>query len=471
MKYFNTILAGKYLSQINFYLIVFFVLRLYHISNPPLEVAHNWRQTTVTMVARNFYEVNNNILYPRVDFAGTKTGITGMEFPFLNYFIYLISCAFGYAHWYGRLINLIVSTFGILYFNKIIKKYFSSDIAFYSSIVLLFSLWFPYSRKIMPDTFSFSLVMMSVFYGIEYFNSNKIKNLLLYFIFGLIGVLSKLPSGYILIVFSLFVFNPDVYKKTKVVFVFTTFLMLIPIFYWYFYWVPYLNKTYKFSHFYMGDSISNGIRELKNNLFATFSKFFDNAIKYIGFFIFLFGLWMGFYKKNRNLLLIFFVSTFGFVIVILKAGFAFHHHSYYIIPFVPVMAFVCGYGISAIKSQKLKIIFVIAISLEGFLNNMDDFFIRDKDYQLINLESDLDKLGKKTDLILINSETKPTPMYFTHRKGLITYNDSLIKNDFISCYKNKGYKFVVVLKQTFGSEIKLNLEQKISNPYYDIYKL
>ena len=80
--------AFPYFSNIRFWIVVLFIIRLIGITNPPLEVEHNWRQTTVTMVARNFLEVDNNIFYPRVDFAGDKTGITGMEFPLLNYMIY-----------------------------------------------------------------------------------------------------------------------------------------------------------------------------------------------------------------------------------------------------------------------------------------------------------------------------------------------------------------------------------------------
>ena len=118
------------LSDIRFWILLFFILRLYGITNPPLEVAHNWRQTTVTMAARNFYETDNNILLPRIDIAGEKSGITGMEFPFLNYLIYLVSLVFGYAHWYGRLINLVISSIGIFYFYKLIVKYFGVKVAF-----------------------------------------------------------------------------------------------------------------------------------------------------------------------------------------------------------------------------------------------------------------------------------------------------------------------------------------------------
>ena len=71
----------RILNDIRFWILIFLLIRLIGITNPPIETGHNWRQTTVTMVARNFVEVDNNILYPRIDIAGEKTGITGMEFP------------------------------------------------------------------------------------------------------------------------------------------------------------------------------------------------------------------------------------------------------------------------------------------------------------------------------------------------------------------------------------------------------
>ncbi|MFM6983581.1 MAG: hypothetical protein ACKOXF_05580, partial [Chitinophagaceae bacterium] len=82
---------SHYLKDIRFWIIVFFIVRLYGIMFPPLEVSHNWRQTTVTMVARNFTEDGAHLLYPKIDIAGEKSGITGMEFPVLNYLIYLVS--------------------------------------------------------------------------------------------------------------------------------------------------------------------------------------------------------------------------------------------------------------------------------------------------------------------------------------------------------------------------------------------
>src|SRR6187551_3709817 len=92
----------KIFSDIRFWLILLAIVRLYAITLPPLEFQHAWRQADGLMIARNFYETDSNIFYPRVDTAGEKTGITGSEFPILNYLMYLVSLVFSYQHWYGR---------------------------------------------------------------------------------------------------------------------------------------------------------------------------------------------------------------------------------------------------------------------------------------------------------------------------------------------------------------------------------
>src|SRR5690606_34525032 len=86
------------LRDIRVIIVLFFLVRLYGITNPPLETTHHWRQTSVTMVARNLVEDHLNVLYPRMDTAGALTGITGMEFPFLNTLIAFCIILFGPAH-------------------------------------------------------------------------------------------------------------------------------------------------------------------------------------------------------------------------------------------------------------------------------------------------------------------------------------------------------------------------------------
>jgi hypothetical protein len=471
----QTIGFSTLLKDIRFWIVFFFLIRLIGITNPPLEVAHNWRQTTVTMVARNFLEIDNNILYPRIDFAGEKTGITGMEFPVLNYLIYLVSELFGYQHWYGRLINLMISSMGIWWFFKLIRNYFTKEIAFNASLILLVSIWFQFSRKIMPDTFSMSLIIGGIYYASNYFN-NEIKSKKIFHLFFsifllLVGVLSKLPSGYLFVVFLFFIIDKDIVIQRKIIFLVILSLVMIPVIFWYFYWVPMLVEKYQFWHFFMGKSISLAIQELQNNIGDAFKRFYDTALKFIGFGVFVFGIIMAIRQKEKRILYLFLITFLGFIVIILKAGFHFTHHSYYIIPFVPIMALIAGYGLSLIKNKKIAIFLLIAICLEGIGNQLQDFRIKKEDKAILNLEKELDQFSSKNELVLINSGECPTTMYFTHRKGWIATDEKIANENYINELVKKGLKYIIILKNDDHNEIKLtNRKILFQNGHHTIYR-
>lgn len=468
----DTLKMKNIFSNIRFWIILFFIVRLYGITNPPLEVAHNWRQTTVTMVARNFLEVDNSILYPRIDIAGEKTGITGMEFPVLNYLIYLMSLVFGYADWYGRLINLTVSSIGIFYFYKIIRKYFTSKIAFYSAFLLLLSVWYTYSRKIMPDTFSMSLLIIGYYHGTNYLDKEgRSRQLFYFFVFTLLGILAKLPSIYILSTLVMFIFNKQILFQRKIVLVGVTGLLSIIVAIYYFYWAVHLTNQYEFSHFFLGKSFSEGIVEIFSNLNQVFDKFYEEALGYTGFILFLFALLNCFIKKNKLLTQIFTISFLSFLLIIFKSGFAFYEHSYYIIPFAPIMALIVANFLESLKIKHV-IIFLTLFTTEAIISKNHDFYIKEQNSQLLYLEPLLDSLEiSRSDLILINSGNVPTPMYFAHRKGWVTWNNEIENQNYITDLKAKGLRYIIILKRTFGSEIQLSYTKIFDDANFAVYSV
>lgn len=140
----------KFFGDIRFFIVLAFLLRLFNITLAPVEVGHNWRQTTVLMVARNFVEGEFDLLHPKVDMAGELTGITGMEFPLLNAAHAAVSEVVGYDHWYGRLIVLLFSSWAMWSLFALLRRVLHARWAHHTVLVLLVSLWFIYSRKIMP---------------------------------------------------------------------------------------------------------------------------------------------------------------------------------------------------------------------------------------------------------------------------------------------------------------------------------
>lgn len=459
------------INSIGFWIVFFFILRLHGITNPPLEVSHNWRQTTVNMVARNYLEVDNNILYPRVDMAGDKTGITGMEFPIFNYTIYAVSSVFGYEHWYGRLINLLLSSIGILYFFKCVRIFFSQKTALYSSLFLLGSIWFAFSRKVMPDTFSVSLVIIGIYHALTYFSKRGISHfrLILFILFTSLGILAKLPSGFLLGIFMLHLVDRSISYNKKYVFSIYVALLLAPVFLWYFYWSPFLVDTYGYSHFFSGRSLIEGFSQLVSNPILTLKQFYESAIGVSGFIIFTFSwIWL-FQQKEWKLINAWLILSLIFFVFMLKGGFNFYHHNYYIIPFVPIMALVAGRGMSELL-PKWAIPLMLIFFADGIARSVQDFHIRENYAPIAKLEEKLDVHSKADDLILINSRTSPTPMYFSHRKGWIESND-VITPTYLNEVKSKGCKWVVILKSAFGEQKELDLEKVYSTKDYDIYQL
>jgi hypothetical protein len=456
------------ITDIRFWIIFFFLIRLIGITNAPLEIGHNWRQSLTCMVARNFMEGNPNLLYPKIDMAGNQTGIIGTEFPFYNYLIYLVSMVFGYTHWYGRLINLVVSSFGIYFFYKLAEKISNRQIAFNASILLLTSIWFAFSRKIMPDTFSVSLVIIGLYYGYTYLTSGNGFKLFLFFLYCTLGMLCKIPSLSLMAVLPLALFATQIPIKRRLSVLILSGIGIGIVCLWYFNWVPYLVNTYHYQ-LYFPKGLKEGFNEITPLLPQLFEKFYFTSLSsFIALPFFLIGI--VFMSKDSNiyvktgLVLI----TLTFMVFILKTGAVFPLHSYYIIPFTPVMALAAGFGLNRIPAKYLYIALVM-IALEGTANQQHDFFIKKSEKYKLSLEEIANNNISKNDLIVINGGASPQEIYFAHRKGWTVENDKLNKNE-LNQLVQSGACCLIIDKKSFTQAIDY-YPIIYSGVDFDIYKL
>lgn len=455
------------LSDIRFWIIIYFLIRLIGITNAPLEIAHNWRQSLTNMIARNFLEIDSNILYPRIDMAGNSSGIIGSEFPLFNYLVFLVSSIFDYTHWYGRLINLTISSFGIYFYFLLIEKLFNKRIAFSSTIVLLSSIWFAYSRKIMPDTFSVSLVIIGLYYCYTYIETGTKFTLLSAFLFITLGVLSKIPALSLVSAIGIVFFIKGIpfYRKINILVAIT--LSTIIVFIWYFYWVPYLVNTYHFQ-LYFPKGIIEGINEIKVFLPQLFEKFYFSALhSYIALIFFILGIYLFFKKSSRMYTIGLSMITLVFLVFIIKTGAVFPFHSYYIIPFVPVMSFITGYGLLIIPRRFLFIPLVL-ISIEGIANQQDDFFIKKSKMYKLTLEKLAEKHIPKHELIVINGGLSPQDIYFAHRRGWSVDNHKMNTHT-IDSLKLLGAGYLIMDRVNNSNLLDYSIEYSDEN--YIIYKL
>ena len=503
----------RYLTDARILILVFFLIRLYGITNPPLERNHNWRQATTNMYARNFLEVDNNILYARVDMAGDLTGITAKEFPLFNYLIYLTAEAFGWQHWYGRLISLVVSSFGVWFFYLLVKKYIDapqssivnprltvgqgqSSIALPATLILLTSIWFGHSRIIMPDTFSVSLVLMGLYFGLKYlyapapappltpeggpylqvpanfpkwfpFRGQGWGYLALFLLLGTAGALSKLPSGFFFSLLLIPFFQKKIPLGRKAGLAVTGGALLAVCGWWYFRWLPHIVETYGYEHYPMRHLLE-GAREILADLPETAERFYISAMKsYVAFALYLAGVVLIFVKRQRRLMLVFSLLSVVFLVYMFKSGATFYHHNYYIIPFVPVMALVAAYAWVQVPKKWLRTVLLLALAVEGIANQQDAFRIHPSEKPKLELEAIADSLSQRNDLVAFHShDANPQELYFTHRKGWLSQKQELLDGSYRQMLKDKGCRLVFINKKEWGNELLPELKLVFENENY-----
>ena len=454
--------------RIEYIISAFFLIRLIGITNAPLEIAHNWRQVTGLMVARNYFEIDPTFWLPRVDETNGLTGIIGMELPLLNYLHYLFSLVFDYQHWYGRIINLIVSSVGIYFFYKLIKERLNLKTAYYASIFLIGSIWFMYSRKMMPDTFSMSLGFIGLYFCQAYLRTNGLKFYTLFCLFLSLAFLSKI-SALMCVMGVPFLISKENSTTTQIRVAIGVLASLLVTYLWYFQWNPHLSETYG-NWYNSGKSINEGFIELMGNVPETLKRiYFSSFHSYIAFILFLFSIVFIVIKKQYRWLLFLISTSALFLLYMAKSGSIFFIHGYYIIPIVPVFSIIIGILINSIKSNKIAISLVILFLIESIANQQHDLFTKESENYKLGLENIISKYSHKNDLVGINGNGNPQELYLSHRKGFVLNNEDLNSDKKIQEIKNKGCQFLIINRHSYSESI--NYPCVFNNEHYAIYDI
>jgi hypothetical protein len=460
-----------YLEDFRFWILIFLLIRLIGITNPPLEISHNWRQVTVNMIARNYFEGNTTFFYPMMDNAGEKSGITGTEFPLLNELISATSIIFGWQHWYGRLINLLVTSLGIWFFYRWIRDFIDQKAAFPAGLILLVSMWFSFARKSMPDTFSMAICFVGLYYGYSYLRNGGFNRLIAFFIFGLLGVLCKLPALVALSPLAIeIIFNYSKIKERIVPFVLSGVLLASVAAFWYFYWFQHLVAIGNWQFYMFGPGFPVGLFDLFVDPYETLDNFFFESIKFTGFIAFLLGLYIAIREKNRYVFFIFCLYSFAFLLFMIQAGSGFTTHDYYTIPYVPMLAFFAGWAISRINSINWRIACLVIICCEGIANQHHDFWIHSNQEYKADIELLCDSFSEKNDLIIINAGQNPQEIYFAHRKGWTIDHPLAINNNYVDSLSLLGAKYLIIDKH-IGENIPEGRILIKENNDFAVYKL
>ncbi len=458
---------SKLASDIRFWIILFFVIRLVGITNPPLEAGHNWRQSSVNMIARNYQEDKTTFFYPMLDVGAPNSGITGTEFPIYNYAIAIVAKVFGWNHWYGRLINLLISSLGIYFFFLTIRIWQDDRAAFFATLVLLVSFWFAYSRKIMPDTISASFCLMALYLASRWIKSNGLGFLMAFIFLASLGLLIKISSAPILAPLILVFYPKSRPIRKKLLFIVAGFVLLVPVVFWYAYWFYHLVEIGRFQFYFMGPDLKTGLMQLVNDPNSALDNFYQDSLKFSGFVAFLMGIVAIIQHRMKLAAGIFAAAALSFFAFMVKAGYGFSTHEYYTIPFVPVMAFVAGIGIAKLPSLKWRWLLVAFIMIEGIANQYHDFILKDSEKYKLTYEKIADENIPHNAFVAVNSGPNPQELYFLHRKGKAMHSMEIFNG--INELRLQGFGFILWNKH-HASE-RLLLAPKFENEHIILYEL
>lgn len=460
---------GRYIIIAIF--IFIFLLRLYKITNPPLDYS-SWRQCDTDSIARNFVEYRFNIFYPQLNYDGPMPNYVQLELQITTFIIALLYRLLGYSPVIGRIVPVLFFMGSCYYLYLCVKKRSGRKIA---ALSVLFYGILPinvvYSRNIMPESALMFFTLGGIYYFLRWIDGEKLSFYLLSLVFTTLAVATKVPAAFIgmpLIYLAVKKYKTGVYKELYL-YIFPLVALGLP--YIYYSWLGTLSEQ----------GFVNGISStmiLPNFLTSIFKRdvlsyisvqFTDKIFTISGIILFFIGLVI---KKNEN--------EYYYYAWLLAAVFhvifidAVIHLDYYMIFITPIISIFMAFAAYRMFIRRKYRYFAYIAAVAMLINSLIFIdLVYDVQEQYMTIGNHVMSVTQKGDLIIIDKDS-PELLYTSNRKGWRLYGDTLTEEN-IKKLANEGAKYFVPASLKLDSEINTYLDEtyeKISfDDGYYIYRL
>lgn len=412
----------KWLFDIRIWILVLFAMRLDNIGMGPLD-EHSMRQTLTLSVARNMLEVKWDFLRAYVDFGNWDPRPLAAEPPIFNSLIALMYLVFGEHDWFGRLINLTVSSIGLWFLYRFLRDIWRDPrAAMLSTVFFAVSLAFVYSRKSMPDTFALSFVLIGNYYGLRWLQSGSRRAAVAFVLTLAIGLLGKLPMVCVATLLLIPLLQPELPMRRKRQLIG---LGAIPVglsSLWYFVWVPYLIKYENGYQLFESFGLKEGWHqffELRKDLWEVI--FVDGQmVSWLSLGMTLVGIFYFGHQRQYATVAALVLYTLVFTLAVIHEGYVFPTHDYHGIPYNVPLAMMAGYGLAHLFRTVpwAAFLYVVAAAYDAITFQRRDFFIHPDGRRWQHLEQVADSFSQRTDRFSTNSGVDTRLFYYLHRKGI-----------------------------------------------------
>src|SRR6266516_6051427 len=171
-------------------LVVAAILRLNHVTQP-FNDAISWRQTSVTMIAENYYQKNWNIFYPEVNWSGPGASYQGREFQTMSYIAAVLYVFVGQPDWVGRGIAVMFGLWGLFALYQLVRRVWDDEHALAAAAVMALLPGSIFTdRSFIPDPAMVALVLTSFWMLAAHLQTGRLRYLLLAAVIGMWGFLT-----------------------------------------------------------------------------------------------------------------------------------------------------------------------------------------------------------------------------------------------------------------------------------------
>lgn len=439
--------------DIRAWLLLAFLLRLIGITEAPVETTHGWRQAFTNMVARNLAEGPFDLLHPRTSMAGERADVVACEFPAFNALVAVTYRAFGPAHWYGRLLALLMVTAGTWAFHGVMRRALGERVAFHATFLLLWSSMFLYGRKSMPDAFAVGLMLLAIATGDLAQRRHGNGWLMLTAALTALAGLCKIPVVVLAPIWVLFAWRHGSSPRWKATTLAALLLASAPVVAWYFIWQPHLLHAYG-NQLYFPVPVPQGLRELAAYGMDTFQRFaFSALLGYLPFAACVAGLMLVVGRRLNGLALMCLIVALPFLYFMARAGSVFALHGYYVLPMVPLMALLAGMATSTVPDRRIRALALALCVVEGVGLRWSDLRPGDERRFLLRAEDLADRTSMPTEPVATSGDLDPRAMYFLHRHGWSLPNDRLLDRTTLDSLASLGLRTVYVDRHVLAAPL------------------
>ncbi|CAN5371213.1 hypothetical protein BH11BAC2_BH11BAC2_10700 [soil metagenome] len=350
-------------------IIVIFCIAVLHISLGMYKILplrpqsiHQWAQCDRASVALNYYHDGMDFFHPAVHNLDNGTGVTGMEFPFVNYTAAMLYKIFGFHEWLYRLLTLLIYSIGLYCAFKIanwwLKNYWQSI-----GVMLLFGcspLLAFYSANFLPEPSTLGFSMLAWFFLTRFIDTNVQRWLWWCTAAMTLACLIKLSALINMPAMAVLIWMNTEQANRKTVFL-NLFLKSVIIvgltFSWYRYAMLLSIKTH--SEIFLLKSMFpqnwNNFKDVWNEMRAVwFMRIYNDFLLVL----MLISLFVGVLARkiiSKQIFVIGGVLLFSVLAFLLSMWTQLRHHDYYMIPMYPLFLFGLIMIVSLINTTKQKV--------------------------------------------------------------------------------------------------------------------